>query len=81
MGDAATNGYLLQYDSAHGTWEHECTGEGSKMVRRTRARGARPRDLVTSPAASRRVQPACCEQTIGAKELTYSSERDPAAVA
>ena len=34
-GDAATNAYLLQYDSAHGTWQHECSGEGSKLVRRT----------------------------------------------
>ena len=32
MGDANTNAYLLQYDSAHGTWGHECSGEGSKMT-------------------------------------------------
>ena len=35
MGDAGTNAYLLQYDSSHGTWPHEGTGEGGKMVRRS----------------------------------------------
>ena len=47
--DAATNAYLLQYDSAHGVWPHECSGEGKEML-------------------------------LGGRKVSYSQERDPAAI-
>lgn len=81
-GDAATNAYLLQYDSAHGTWQHECSGEGSKLVRRSlgwyRSHAEHPPRYLLQLAA---YNPGLAGgQTVGSKELTYSQERDPAAV-
>ena len=30
--DAAGSAHLIQFDSVHGTWPHECTGEGQKLL-------------------------------------------------
>jgi glyceraldehyde 3-phosphate dehydrogenase len=48
-GDAATNAYLLQYDSAHGVWGRECSADEGGLI-------------------------------LGDKRVTFSAERDPAAI-
>jgi glyceraldehyde 3-phosphate dehydrogenase len=31
-GDAVCSAHLLQFDSVHGTWEHECAAEGERII-------------------------------------------------